>query len=79
MKCIDFNERNTLIAEHQEEYQTIPAFIDKELGVSTFLWKPTFIERVKILFGANLWHSVMTFNQPLQPQLLRLEYPFEEE
>jgi hypothetical protein len=68
MKPIKFKEQNVIYAEDQPEYLPLPAFKTKE-GNVTCCWNLSLKERIKILFTGNLWLSVLTFNQPLQPLL----------
>ena len=69
MKAISFKEQTIVIGENQDEYLSLPAFQHNDrFGTLTFCWKPTFKERLKIMFGGNIWQSVLTFNSPLQPQ-----------
>ena len=69
MKPITFNGANTVFAENQEEYNSLPAFKDDEGNVVT-CWKLSDEEIKKITETGELWLSVSTFNQPLQPVLL---------
>ena len=76
MKAIEFKEQTIIIAEHQEEYESLPAHIEKGVyGTTTFCWELTLKERLKLLFTGKLWHQVLTFNKPLQPQLLQVDKP----
>ena len=75
MKPIKFHEANCTYAEDQPEYLPLPVFREKD-GTVTSLWKLTLKERIKILFTGKLWLTVLTFNKPLQPLLLRVDYPF---
>jgi protein gp37 len=38
-------------------------------------WRLSFKERLVVLFTGKIWHQVLTFKQPLQPQLLGVEKP----
>ena len=69
MKPSSFHGQNVVFAEHQSEYQPLPAHRALE-GRCTFCWRLSFKERIKVLFGGAVWHEVLTFNRPLQPQLL---------
>lgn len=74
MQPIDFPERNALIAEHQPEYLTLPCHSAKD-GTETFCWELS-DEEIKLLAETKkLWHQVLTFNRPLQPQMLMVEKP----
>lgn len=74
MRLIDFPERTKLIAEHQPEYLTMPAHISPE-GVITCLWALTWRERLRVLIQGRLWHQIMTFHKPVQPQLISVHRP----
>jgi hypothetical protein len=76
MKLIEFPEQTVVIAKHQPQYIPLPAHQFKdENGTIACCWQLTFWERVRILFTGRLWHLVLTFNQPLQPQRLQVEKP----
>jgi hypothetical protein len=77
MKPIKFKESNVTFAENQKEYLPLPAFRNND-GEVISCWKITFLERIKLLFTGKLWLSCLTFNQPLQPLLPMVNYPFEE-
>lgn len=72
MYLTDFPGRNVIFAAHQPEYLPLPAYKvpNDPTGRIVCCWKLSWRERLKVLFGGRVWHSVMTFNQPLQPQLL---------
>jgi hypothetical protein len=77
MKLINFKEVNVTFAKDQPEYLPLPAYRwNDSMGKITCCWKLSFFERLVILFTGNLWHSVLTFNKPLQPQLLEIKKPF---
>jgi hypothetical protein len=74
MKLITFKEMNTVIAENQEEYIAMPAYVSND-GVITCCWELSFLERIKVIFTGKIWHQILTFNKPLQPQLLSIDKP----
>jgi len=74
MKAIKFKKSNIEIAKDQDEYKTLPAEIKKD-GEVIFCYELTFRERLRVLFGENLYISQFTFNKPLQPQRLEVGYP----
>ncbi len=78
MKPIPFKQQNTTFAETQPDYFPLPAykFPDSLNGTVAFCWKLTWKERFLILFKGVIWHQVLTFDKPLQPQLLTLERPW---
>ena len=68
MRPIKFKEQNCIFAKNQPEYQNLPAFKEEGgKGNVIFCEKFTFWERVRILFGANLWVNLMMFGKPLTP------------
>lgn len=79
MKPVDFPGRNIIFAENQPEYNPLPAFSDSKQGVVLTVWKPTFWERIKILFLGRIYLQVITFNEPLQPVYLTTENPLRQE
>lgn len=74
MTPIHFKGQTVVFAENQPEYLPLPAHIDAE-GRITCCWQLTWKERLQLLFGGKLWHQVLTFHSPLQPQLLLTERP----
>lgn len=74
MKLIEFPEQNMIIAKDQPEYLPLPAFVDKERIVC--LWSLSWRERLSVLLYGRIWHQILNFGTPLQPQLLMVEYPF---
>jgi len=69
MDPIKFDGSNVVYAEDQPEYLPLPAHKTKD-GILTVCWKLSFVERVKVFFTGKIWQKVMTFNLPLQPQLM---------
>jgi D-serine dehydratase len=76
MKPIEFKEQTIVIAKDQPEYQPLPAHVfGDETGRVAFCWKLTWRERLYLLLSGELWQQVLTFDSPLQPQLLSVEKP----
>lgn len=78
MKLIEFPEQTTVIGKDQPEYQPIPAHVfsdERPTGRICFCWQLGWRERLRAFLTGKLWHQVMTFNHPLQPQLLTVEKP----
>lgn len=76
MKLVSFPEQTVVIAKDQPEYFPVPAhrFNDEE-GRIAFCWSLSWRERLGVLFAGTIWHQVLTFNRPLQPQKLTVEKP----
>ena len=78
MKLIEFPEQTVVIAKDQPEYLPLPAHVFKDNpheGRIACCWKLTVRERIKVLFIGIIWHEILTFRQPLQPQLLTVDKP----
>jgi len=75
MKAIEFEEQTHKIAEHQEQYETIPAHIDRNGGVVTCCFEFTDEEIEEITKTKKLWHSQLTALEPMQPILLATKKP----
>lgn len=71
-----FEEQTMVYAEDQPEYIPLPAhhFNDAE-GRIAFCWQLSWRERLKVLMTGRVWHQVLTFHQPLQPQILETDKP----
>ena len=74
MKPIEFPEQNCVYAKDQPEYLPLPVHKTED-GMVISCWALTWRERFTVLFSGRLWHQVLTFNQPLQPQLLTVKKP----
>lgn len=76
MDLIEFPEQTVVIAKDQPQYRKLPAYqyFDAE-GRIACCWQLSLYERLVLLFTGKLWHQVLTFNQPLQPQLLTVTKP----
>lgn len=76
MKPIEFDEQTAILAKDQPQYLPLPAhYVGNGHGDLIFCWQLSWRERVKLLFTGKLWHTVKTFNQHLQPQLLQVDKP----
>jgi len=78
MKPINFPEQTLVIAKDQPEYLPLPAHRvrGEHGGRTTFCWQLTWRERLRLLVTGRIWHQVLTFGGPLQPQLLLVDKPF---
>ena len=77
MKLIEFPEQTVVIAKNQKEYNPLPAHVYEgdPQGRIAFCWKLHWWERLAVLVSGEIWAEVLTFKQPLQPQLLSVEKP----
>jgi hypothetical protein len=77
MEPVEFREAMTIIAKNQPEYMALPAYEyeDDPCGRTVFCWKLTWKERFRLLRTGLLWHQVLTFEKPLQPQRLQVDKP----
>jgi len=77
MQLVEFPEQTVVFAKDQPEYLPLPAHVAPADPQGTIIccWQLTWRERLQLLISGRLWHSVLTFHQPLQPQLLQVEKP----
>jgi type II secretory pathway component PulM len=77
MELVTFPEQTVVIAKDQAEYLPLPAhrFVGDPQGRIAFCWRLNWRERLTVLWRGVLWHEVLTFNRPLQPQRLRIGKP----
>ena len=78
MKTIEFPEQTGVLGENQPQYDPMPVWRMKDdvAGRCICCWKLNWRERLRLLFTGKIWHHILTFNDPLQPQLLQITYPF---
>ena len=74
MMLMEFPEQTVVIAKDQPPYLPLPAYRDAE-GRVVCKWRLGWMERLKVLWSGVVWHQVLTFNQPLQPQKLTVDKP----
>lgn len=70
MKPLEFEEVNVRIAEHQDEYQTLPAYVNAEEGSVTFGFLLSDAEVEEVKATGVIWVKTLTFGHPMQPILL---------
>ena len=77
MKLIEFPEQTVVFAKDQPEYLPLPAhhFADDQYGRIACCWWLSWRERARVLWTGLVWHEVLTFNDPLQPQKLSTAKP----
>lgn len=69
MQAKKFKEANVVYGENQPQYLPLPAHKTEE-GQAIFCFELDEEERKQIAETGELWVSLLTFNQPLQPILL---------
>jgi hypothetical protein len=75
MNLVEFPEQTTVFAKDQPEYLPLPAHVypnDVE-GRITCCWSLSWRDRFRLMLTGLLWHQVLTFNRPLQPQFLTVD------
>src|SRR3990167_410842 len=76
MKPIEFPGYNTVIAANQPPYQPLYAFNYQDAsGRIACCWNLSYWERFRVLMTGKIWHEILTFQKPLQPQLLSVSKP----
>lgn len=73
---MSFPEATMVFGKDQPPYLPLPAFRDDEGQVIT-CWHLSWWERLCVLWHGAIWLRTLTFNQPLQPQLLEAHTPFQ--
>jgi hypothetical protein len=76
MNIVSFPEQTLVYAKDQPQYRPLPAYryCDAE-GRIACCWSLSWRERLRVLFTGRIWQQILTFDQPLQPQLLTVEKP----
>ena len=69
MEAIKFKESNIVFAENQDEYKSLPAYMDNN-GVFVTCWKLSEEEIKNINETGRIYLETLTFNKPLQPVML---------
>ena len=77
MELVEFPGQTVVIAKDQPEYKPLPAYQypDDDEGQIVCCWSLNWRERLKVLLTGRIWHNVLTFHKPLQPQLLQVDKP----
>lgn len=64
-------DKEIVYAKDQSEYKPLPVLKNKQ-GIVLSRWRLTDKEREAVVNGADIFLSVWTFNQPLQPLYLEV-------
>lgn len=76
MRLIEFPEQTVIYAEDQPEYKPLPAHhFNNAEGRIACCWQLSWRERFQVFLSGKIWHQILTFNDPLQPQLLTVSPP----
>lgn len=78
MKPCKFPEQNTTLGNEQSPYRPLPCHRLRRdpHGRIIICIKMSFAERVKLLFTGKLWHTVTTYNMPMnQPHQYSADKP----
>lgn len=81
MRLIEFPEQTVVYAKGQPIYDPMPAHRvpNSDGGEIICCWKLSWRERLRVLWHGVLWHHILTFSQPLQPQKLSAANPFKDQ
>jgi hypothetical protein len=76
MDIVNFPEVNSTYGKDQPEYLPLPAHrVQDPTGTVISCWRLSWRERFKIIFTGRVWLSLLTFGQPIQPQLMTVDKP----
>lgn len=69
MKAIEFPAVNVRIAEHQDEYETLPVYVepDNPQTPMTMCFELDEAERKQVLETGKIWLTILTFGQRFHP------------
>lgn len=67
MKAVEFEGVNVRYAENQEEYQTLPAYVNPNNGEATFCFELDEQEIAQVKKDGKIYLGVLTFFEKLQP------------
>lgn len=78
MIAIEFPQVNLRIAEHQEEYETLPVFLDTDNPDHpvTMCFQLNKEEIEEVVKTGKFWFTQMTFGTHFQPIMMTTESPF---
>jgi hypothetical protein len=72
-----FEEHELTYGKDQPEYMPLPALrvnVEGDDGIVT-RWRPSWRERLRLIFGGDVFLYVKTFGGRLQPVMLKIEKP----
>ena len=76
---IDFKEANSVqlgyeTGENLPDVEDLHSYRDETETISC--WKLSWKERLICLFTGRIWCRILTYGNPLQPQVITTEFPF---
>lgn len=77
MKAVNFKKANVVYGENQPEYIPLPAYKvpDDPKGAIVTKWKLSPEELEKVQETGEIYLSMLTFNEPMQPVMLTTDFP----
>ncbi len=76
MKPTEFPEQTDVLARNQPEYLPLPVWRGGPEGEVVSCWRLSWRERFTLLVTGCVWVRVLTFGDPLQPQVVEARSPF---
>jgi len=73
MRAVDFDEANIQIAENQPEYDTLPAYSNKQEGSVTFCFSLNKEELDEVNRTGHIYFKQLTNNGPMNPIAMSTE------
>ncbi len=80
MKPVAFKQANIVIGANQKQYIPLPAYRKKDspIGEVVSCWQLSFKEWFKVLWTGRIYVTLWTFNNPLQPQRVHVDFDIED-
>lgn len=77
MKAIEFPAVNVWIAEHQDEYETLPVYVepDNPQTPMTMCFELDEAERIQVQETGKIWLTMLTFGQKFHPIRMSCKMP----
>ncbi len=70
----NFETPTVTFAKDQPQYTPLPAWRGAD-GTVVTRWRATWRERLRFLLFGDMWLTMLTFNQPLQPVKIETKCP----
>ena len=75
MRPVEFPGANAVYGKDQPEYNPLPSMRSSDGSQVCSCWGLNLRERLRVLFTGRVYLTLLTFGQPLQPQLMTVEPP----